>query len=345
MHLTLIQRIVVRPASLLGKALAVLALAALPTLAQADCTITATPTLQLGSRTSFEARTAQSNAGSGAGGLACTGIAGILSGQYIYLSVDSLSGNLVNTLGNGDQIPLTLAVSAGGTPLQANTISENLAGAGLITVGGANGDVTLFVGLGAAANVSAGTYTATVGLRWHYATCGSLSALNICVGPWSVSPGVSAPCFLGLCTLNTNSLPGGGSIVTLTISLTVTPDCRFTTPDIDFGSAPFADAFPPVNGQIGVNCTKGETYSVGLGPGAYHNGVRRQMASGANRLQYDVFRPGNLVWNHTDSRFPQAVAAPGNADQLFPFEARIHAGQPTPPVGTYNDSLILDVAF
>ncbi len=322
-----------------------LAASILPISAQAACQVSGLPSLSLGSRTSFEARIPESMAGSGAGGLACTGIAGLLSFQYIYVSVETLEGKLHHQSGDGDAIPFTLAVSPGGAPLQANTTSSNLAPGGLLSFGGANGDVTVFLGLGAAGNIRAGVYTGTVLLRWHYATCSNISVLNVCLGSWSASPGISAPCILGACTLNTNSLPGAGSPIVLTISLVVTPDCRFTATDIDFGSAPFADAFGSVIGQVGVTCTRGETYSVGLSNGIHHSGTRRQMASGMERLQYDVFRPGGMIWNATDSRFEQPVPAIGDIDQLFPFEARIYADQPTPPVGSYADTLIVDVEF
>jgi spore coat protein U-like protein len=324
-----------------------LALAAslLPATAEAACTPSGVAQINLGSTTSFDARAAQSVAGSGAGGLACTGILGLLNFQYIHVSVDSLEGRLVHESDGGESIPFTLALSPGGVPLEEGTTSPNLAPGGLLSLGGSSGEVLLYVGLGAASNVKAGIYRGTVSLRWHYATCASISALNICIGGWSLSPGVTQSCLLGLCTLSTGSLPGAGTAVLLTITLVVTPDCRFTANDIDFGSAPFADAFGTVTGHIGIMCTKGQTYSVGLGAGNHYSGTRRQMASGAHRLQYDVYRPGGLVWNATDSRFEQATPAPGDIDQAFPYEARIYPDQPTPPVGVYTDTLVVDVEF
>ncbi|MGD9944855.1 MAG: spore coat U domain-containing protein [Burkholderiaceae bacterium] len=312
--------------------------------AASACTISATPLVTLGSRSSFDARSADLHAGSGGSGLSCPGLLGLLSYQYVFVSVDSASSGLLNA-GSGDLIPFSIATTPGGTPLSVGSTSSNLAVAGLLALGGSNSDIQMFISLGAAGNIAAGTYTGTVVLRWHHATCSNISALNICIGGWSRSPGVNESCLLGLCTLNTGTLPGAGSAVTLTISLQVTRDCRFSTTDIDFGSAPLVSGFAPVNGTVGVNCTKGSTFSVGLSNGNHFDGGRRRMASGASRLQYDVFRPGNVLWNAGSGRAVQATPAPGDSTQNFPFTARIYGDQPTPPVGHYVDTLIVDVQF
>lgn len=319
-------------------------LAVLPADPALACTISGASSITLGSRSSFDVRSADTHAGSGSSGASCPGILGLLSSQYVYLSVDAMSNGLLNAV-SGDRIPFSVATMPGGTPLAVGSTSGNLAASGLLTLGGSGGDAQLFVGLGAAGNVAAGTYTGTVTLRWHYATCGNISALGICVGSWTVSAGISQNCLLGLCTLNTGTLPGAGAPVTLTISLQVTRDCRFSTNDIDFGSAPLVSGFAPVNGSIGVTCSKGSTYTVGLSNGLYFDGSRRRMASGSNRLQYDVFRPGDIRWNDTTSRAVQAAPAAGASAEQFSFTARIYGDQPTPPVGSYVDTLIIDVRF
>jgi len=310
----------------------------------AACTVNGTPNISLGSKTSFEVASVTPNAGSGASGLACSGILGLLSNQYIYISVSSSTGVLTHST-SGDTIGFSIATIPSGAPLAAGTTSGNLATSGLLSLSGANGEAALFVNLGAAGNVAAGTYSGTVTLRWHYAVCTNISALGICIGSWTRSAGIDQSCVLSLCTLNTASLPGAGTPVTLTISLQITQDCRFDADQIDFGAAPFVDSFSAVSGQLRITCTKGATYTVGLSEGGFASGGRRRMSSGAQYLQYDVFRPGNTVWNGTDRRVAQSTPAMGNVAETFPYEARIYLDQPTPPVGTYSDTLIIDVAF
>lgn len=306
------------------------------------CTASSTSSITLGSKTSFEVRTALSNAGSGSSGLACPGITGILGGQYIYVGMSAKSG-LTNPV-SGDSIAFNVATTPGGTSLQIGGVSSNLATGGLLNIGGANSDVSLFVSLGSASNVAAGTYTGTVTLRWYYAVCTNISALGICVGSWTRSPGINQSCALGLCTLSQASLPGTGTPVTLTITLIVTRDCRFDADNIDFGSAPFVDSFNTVSGNLRITCTKDATYTIGLSNGNNFSGGRRRMASGGNYLQYDVMRPGNTLWSSTQ-RVAQATPAAGNTAETFAYSAAIYTDQNTPAPGIYLDLLIIDVAF
>jgi spore coat protein U-like protein len=308
------------------------------------CTTTSTALIDLGSATSFDVTVPQANAGSGGSGLSCPGLLGLLSSQYIYLTVDNKSAGLVNSI-TGDVIPFDIATLPSGTPITPGATSGNLAGASLLSLGGVNGEVQLYVSLGAAPNVASGTYTGTIEVRWHYAVCGAIDAVGICVGSWTRSPGITQSCFLLLCTLQSSSLPGPGVPVDITVTLNITRDCRFDADDIDFGSAPFADSFEPVSGALGVTCTKGTTYTVGLSDGNYAAGGRRRMASGANRLEYDVFFPGGDRWDNTARRAEQMAPAQGNAPESFTYEARVYPDQTTPPPGVYQDTLIIDVAF
>jgi spore coat protein U-like protein len=310
------------------------------------CTTLATATIDLGARTSFEAATEELAAGAGGSGLVCPGLLTLLTSQHIYLSVDSMSSALTNSV-TGDTIPYEVITIPGAVPLVAGTTTGNIAGGSLLTLLGTTSEALLYVNLGAAPNVSAGTYTATVTLRWHYATCGNLGAAGACaLGPWTTSPGITQSCVLGiLCTINQSSVPGPGLPVTLTINLTITNDCRFSADDIDFGSAPFVEGFEDVTGALRIRCTKGSTYTVGLGNGLNFANNRRRMASGANRLEYDVFHPGGQRWDTTLNRAVQSTPAQGNLPEVFVYEARIYPDQTSPPVGLYTDTLVIDVNF
>lgn len=322
--------------------LAVALLLALMTQSVMACTITSTATIPLGSKTSFDAHTAAGNAGSGGSGIACPNVLGLLSNQYIFLTVDSLSPVLTNAA-TGDAIAFTMSTTPGGPPLTVGT-SGNLAASSALNLTPSTGEISLFASLAAAGNVAAGTYTGTLVLKWHYAACANISAAGICIGHWVRSPGISESCLLTLCTLTQSSLPGGGVPVTVTVTLTITRDCRFSADNVDFGSAPFVQSFNPVVGNLRITCTKGTTYSVGLGAGGASSGGRRRMSSGPNRLEYDVYRPGHTLWT-TAQRVDQATPAAGGAAEVFSYEARIYADQATPPQGTYTDSLIIDVVF
>jgi spore coat protein U-like protein len=306
------------------------------------CTITTPSFIDIGSKTSFEAAIPQVNAGSGGSGLACSGLLGLLDVSHIYLTIDTLGGVMVKE-GGTDTIPFQLTLTPGGAPLAEGTYG-NLAGPNLLSIGGAGGQIHFYINVGSAANVSAGTYTATIILRWHYAVCQGIGALGLCVGGYWVSPGVTYSCLL-VCSVTSGTLPGPGTPVEVKVQLEITPDCRFDVDDIDFGAAPFAESFEPVNGALRVRCTKGTTYTVGLSEGNYSAGGRRRMASGANRLEYDVYHAGGQRWDDGANRAEQLVPAQGNVSEVFPYEARIYSDQTTPPIGFYQDSLIIDVEF
>lgn len=308
------------------------------------CTITSTTTIELDSFTSFDATSAQPDVGFGSSGLTCSTILGLLSSQHIFLTVDSMSAGLIHP-DTGDSIPFHVATVPGGTPVVPGTTSQNLAAAGLLSLGSVAGEIQLFISLGAAGNIASGRYTGTVTLRWHYAVCSSLGVGGACVGSWTRSPGIDETCVLPLCTITPATLPGSGEAVHITISVDVTPDCRFDVDDIDFSGAPFVESFEPVTGSLRITCTKGMTYSVGLSEGNFSANGRRRMGSGSNRLEYDVFLPGGVRWDNLANRALQNLPAQGNLPELFVYEARIYPDQGTPPLGHYQDTLIVDVAF
>ncbi len=175
------------------------------------------------------------------------------------------------------------------------------------------------------ANVPAGTYTDNITVNWTYANiCEGIAVANACVG-----------------NLRTGSVDR-----TITVTLVVTNDCTITAPDVQFGTAPLPGAFNTVAQNITLLCTKGMAYTVGLDPGIYGSGARRQMASGANRLQYNIFRQDQSVWGHLGSaRVANLGLADGLTPHVIPYTATIYADQPAVPQGSYTDSVKVDVQF
>ena len=175
------------------------------------------------------------------------------------------------------------------------------------------------------ANVPAGTYTDSITVNWNYA--------NICEGV-AVGSG---------CVGNNRS---GDVDRTLVVQLVVINDCTITAPDINFGSAPLPSGFSTVSQSISLNGTKGITYTVGLDPGGYINGTRRQMASGTNRLQYNIFKADSSVWGSVGTaRVSGLPVADGLTLQTIPYTATVYPDQPNVPTGTYSDSVKVDVQF
>jgi spore coat protein U-like protein len=278
---------------------------------------------------SFRVRSGPGVAGSGLLQLDCSAVVLTLLGPVPSITATITSPVTGLTLKNGtDSIPYTLT-NGTGTPYTTGQLVINASGAAVLGLFSTSGTrVPVNITTGTSANVAAGTYTDTVTVRWTY--------LNICEGLLTVG---------GLCVGGTSSQTNVTR--TLTMTLNVTADCAITAPPVQFGSAPLLASFAAVNQNLGLLCTKGLAYTVGISPG--NNalaGGRRQMASGTARLQYDIFQPGGVVWGALGAaRLAGAAPADGLNSQLLPYTARIYTDQPAPAAGSYTDSLTVDVGF
>lgn len=220
------------------------------------------------------------------------------------------------------------STSGVGSPYVGGVVVINLSGTTLLGVltSGIGNSVPIYITTTPGANVPAGTYTDTVQLTWDYH--------NICEGVL----GIGALCV---------GVPNNGTPTkSLTISLTVTNDCTITAPPVNFGSAPLVSGFPTVSQSISLICSKGMSYTVGMGNGGDYANGRRRMVSGTNRLEYDIFKADNTVWGMNGSARANGPAiADGVSQQTIGYTARVYTDQPTPPVGVFADSVIVDVSF
>ncbi|WP_454719835.1 MULTISPECIES: Csu type fimbrial protein [Cupriavidus] len=297
--------------------------------ARASCSAIAGSPASFGTVGSFAARTQPLATSTANSGLTCTGaVAGFLIlGDRINAFITSANhGSLAGP--GGDTIPYRIyADPHGNVPLNLNT-SYNWATGQLANFlgvfGGPSKSLPLyFRTLPAHAGIAAGTYTDTVSVSWQWDYCAGIGVLGACLG---------------------RDIDSGQS--TFTLTLTVTSDCLMSAPDIDFGAAPTATSFAPVSGSLSLTCTKGMAFTVGLSNGSHPApDGRRQMASGAHRLQYDIFGPGGAVWGQGAGRVGSGGPADGSTARSFPYTARIYADQPTPPAGAYVDSVIVDVRY
>lgn len=306
------------------------------------CTLTDTTT-NLGEKSSYVVgTTAQS--GSGAAGLSCNIVLAALSVHYVGFTIDTSTFRLNGP--NSNFIPFTVSTTPGGTAVAVNSF-QNLSSFSLVSLfAGTNSSVPLYFRTTAKAGLRAGVYTGTVVVRWYYSVCavGVLACISSSDSPGFVRPSLFSPTLVW----------GAGTTVTLTVQLTVENDCVITAPNIAFNTAPVVSAFNPVSQKIDIRCSAGAAYSVGLDNGRYpDNGVRR-MRSGTNHLSYDIFKSASLTdrWGNQGSERRSSADADLNANtynsttvQSFNYRAVINPNQPTPPVGTYQDKITIDVTF
>ncbi|VWB63488.1 lipoprotein [Burkholderia arboris] len=300
-----------------------------PIPAYADCTTANPSPAAFGSVTSLNLSSQQQSTSSPSAGLSCGGalFAFLVSGNAINGTITSANGGKLRGAA-GDAIAYTMFADKNySQPLNfgqlynwADTQFVSFLGLG----GGSSVALPLFFRTALGSNVAAGTYTDTLTIAWNWHVCSGAGFGSFCLG-WN----------------------DGQNTATFPVTLTVTNDCTITAPDVNFGSAPTVASFAQVNGSLSLTCTKGMTYTVGLSPGSHAaaNG-RRQMTSGTNVLQYDIYAAnGGTIWGQATNRVGSGGAADGTAVQTFPYVARIYTDQSTPPVGSYTDSVIVDVRY
>ncbi|WP_230350951.1 spore coat U domain-containing protein [Lelliottia sp. WAP21] len=195
-------------------------------------------------------------------------------------------------------------------------------------LGGKQYNLPLYFRTVAGQNVTAGPYQVVLNFSVNYSVC---------------STGVAGLCLSGQQT--------GTAATSVTLNMNVTNDCSaMTTPNVAFNSAPLVQNFPTISQAISVTCTKGSTYTIGINNGSYANNNVRNMASGNNRLSYDIFKEATSNrWGSSGAeRWSSATSSQVSTDGLlrtYNYTAKVLTNQTTPPAGTYTDTLIVDVAF
>lgn len=303
--------------------------------ARAACN-TSTMAVNLGSTNSLSLRTVPQQAAAGAG-LSCSGVLTVLSAAYVRVTLNNPAPLLLQD-GNGNQIPFQIYQDSGysqplpsGTPQQLGTVN-------LLTLGGSATAVALYFRTNLGPNVPAGTYTASISLRWNWAIC-TIGAVNLCA--WERSPGLTQNCPLGFCGAPTNW--GTGSLATINITLVVTKACQINSlPQVNFGSQALVSQFSPVVQSLAVTCTNTEGFTLGFDNGQHFQSAWRRLASGGQYLRYHLYQPNSsIIWNTTTQ-----VSATGTGNsQSFSYQAIIDPSQPNVPAGTYIDNVLLIISY
>jgi spore coat protein U-like protein len=135
--------------------------------------------------------------------------------------------------------------------------------------------------------------------------------------------------------------------VTLQVSVSVPPACTVGAGTLAFGAYDpiVANAITPLDAQgtFQIACTRNTSWSVALGQGNFAAGAVRRMASGAQRLAYELYRDAGrtAVWSAAGT---VNGTAPSSAPITLTVYGRIPAGQPVTQ-GNYADTVQSTVNF
>ncbi|AEG58263.1 spore coat U domain-containing protein [Sinorhizobium meliloti] len=145
--------------------------------------------------------------------------------------------------------------------------------------------------------------------------------------------------------------PAMGATATgnMTVRITIQAECKIqTSGDLDFGTRGVIDANVDQTSTIGVQCTSGQTYNVGLSAGAgagATTSIRKMTGPAAATINYALYRDTarTQLWGVTIGT--DTVAGTGNGDvQNLTVYGRVPP-QVTPAAGVYTDTVAITVTY
>lgn len=183
-----------------------------------------------------------------------------------------------------------------------------------------DGSIPIYIRTSTGNNISAGTYTDTVTIKWDYRLC-SLGIV-LCI------------------------YEEGSTTSVLNITMNITNDCQITSaPNINFGVAAFPADFAAVNNSLGIRCTLLGAYTVKLVSTHPDDANWRRMTATVNGvpsyMQYQLYRTGNIAWTETNDYSGTGTGI----TQSIPYTARINASQASKPEGAYKDTVTINVTI
>lgn len=131
------------------------------------------------------------------------------------------------------------------------------------------------------------------------------------------------------------------------VNATVSKQCAVSASTLDFGSVGLLTGTTLGTSTIGVQCSSGSAYNIGLDAGANGGGNinARKMARGTNAIGYQLYRNAarTTVWGNTVGT--NTVAATGNGSvQNVAVYGSVPA-QTTPAAGVYTDTIVVTVTY
>ena len=141
-----------------------------------------------------------------------------------------------------------------------------------------------------------------------------------------------------------------------TVTATVVSSCTISTASISFGNydpVVTNNATPlDANATVTVACTSGAATTIGMSQGANQAATStaavplRQMASGANRVRYDLYQDSlrAVRWGDVGTASSMAYTSMGMAAQTFTIYGRMPGGQDV-ATGAYADTVTATIQF
>ncbi len=145
-----------------------------------------------------------------------------------------------------------------------------------------------------------------------------------------------------------NNIPNSKtSYPSFTVRANNQANCQVSATDIDFGTTGVLSSNVDAKGSIRVRCTAGVNYQIGLNGGlsGATDPTQRRMSNGSHSVIYGIYRDAAHMQPWGDQLGVNTVAATATGtDQVFTTYGRVPP-QPTPPAGTYRDTIVVTVTY
>lgn len=130
-----------------------------------------------------------------------------------------------------------------------------------------------------------------------------------------------------------------------TVTATASANCLVSAQNLNFGLRGVLDANVDAAGAVQTRCTPGTAYAIGFN-GGLANGTptTRRMTQGPNSILYGLYRDSTRTQPWGDEPANRQPGIGSGLAQNFPVYGRV-APQPTPPLGTYSDTVVVTVRY
>ena len=137
---------------------------------------------------------------------------------------------------------------------------------------------------------------------------------------------------------------------TFDVTATIIASCSITANDLSFGNYdPLSATALDQTSTISVTCSNGADYDIQLSGGISADVNARTMdddATGTNLLNYSLFRDSGRTDNWGVSNGIDTYQGTGTGSaQTITVYGRIPAGQTTPPIGAYTDTITATIEY
>lgn len=129
------------------------------------------------------------------------------------------------------------------------------------------------------------------------------------------------------------------------VQANVPPNCLVTAQNVDFGTRGVLDTDVDATGGVGVTCTPGTAYNIGLDNGLTGTGpTARRMTLGAGAVVYGLYKdPGrSQPWGSAGAELLPGTGSGGT--QNATVYGRVPP-QATPVPGVYSDTVVVTVTY